>query len=92
MSKPNYHLLKGRLLYVYHDGWRYGRVVAVHAGPRIGLRRVRLTGPSYHGITDRFGWRGREYGIEGAVALAPGAGVYFRRKIIPVVEFLTTRI
>jgi hypothetical protein len=84
---PDYAILKGRLAYVYRDGWRLGRIVSVQAGKRIGLRKLRLAASRYEG-NKRFSWNGPRYSVDGRTALAPGAGIYYRRRVVPLDEFV----
>ncbi len=90
--KPNYNKLKGQRFWVYLNGWRMGRVGRVDAGSRIGLRGLTLYGSSYEGRRadgqDRWGWNGPRMKVDGRTAQAPGAGVLYRRRVVPIGEWL----
>jgi hypothetical protein len=91
-ARADFSRLRGKLLQVDHDGFRVGRVVAVKAGPRIGLRSLRLAAPQYEGCSapgqNRWSWSGKQYTVDGREAKAPGAGVIVRRRVIPIEDFL----
>lgn len=82
----DFQKLKGKLFRVDRDGVRIGRVVSVDAGPRKGLRRIRLAEPRYEGRgsdgKDRWSWRGREYLVDGRDAQSPAAGVMVRGRVV----------
>jgi hypothetical protein len=92
MSAPDFSVLRGRKIYADVDGLRLGRCVSVDAGPRKGLRSLRLAGPSYEGRTadgrNRDTWNGRQYSVDARSLHGRGAGVLFRGRVVPIDEFL----
>jgi len=82
--------LKKQRMYVYRDGLRVGRVLSIDGGPRKGLRSLRLATPSYEG-RNRWGWNGPTFKADGRDARAPGAGVLFRRRVIPIDQFISQK-
>jgi hypothetical protein len=83
----NFSKLRGKLIQVYRDGVRVGRVVRVNAGPRKGLRSLRLASPRYEG-NDRWSWRGPQYTVDGRELHARGSGVIYRKRVVPIDEFI----
>jgi len=90
----NYTALKGKLFQVDRDGVRVGRVVAINAGPRKGLRSIRLASPRYEGSVngvDRWSWRGPTYCVDARASHSPRAGVLFRGRIVPLEQFIQSK-
>lgn len=83
--------LKGRIVFVFLDGWRYRRIVRVNAGKRKGLRSLRVASSSYEGRKptgeNRWGWNGPQHTVKLDCRETPVQGVQYRGRIIPVSEF-----
>lgn len=77
-----YDTLKGKRVFVFHQGWRTLKVVRVHAGPRKGLDHVRCATPGYG--AGGLDWSGPLVTVPGRSLMQPGAGVIYRGKVQPI--------
>jgi hypothetical protein len=89
----NWQELRGRIVVIdFTFGRHLVRVVKVKAGPRSGLRSVRVAFSSYEGRradgSERWGWRGGERVVRDPKQIV---GVFVRRQTIGVEEFLGLR-
>lgn len=86
------HPLHKRRLYVYLDGWRTVIVTRVKSGKRTGLRYCRARNIEYRGLkpdgSNRWAIGSHRWTVDARRLHAPGAGVVYRGRIVPVAEFL----
>jgi len=91
-TPPEYRRLVGKLIQVYLEGWRVQRIISVKAGKRMGVRAIRVSGPSYEGLRedgrDRWAWNGPRHTFRLDDRSVIVAGIMYRNRAVPVADYL----